>query len=310
MMTMHVFSEGFTISGARLLDANGKEFIIRGINNPHLWLYQKSLNALEPIAKYNTNCIRIVWGSKGEVKKLEKVIKNCIELQMVPMVELHDATGNNQAGKLLEMAAYFARSDVKEMLFKYKKYLLINIANEWGDYYTTGDQWKESYKLAIDYMRKAGYETTLVIDAPNWGQRIEPLFDYGKELLEYDSSHNLLFSVHMYGFWNESNRIDSCLQKASDLAIPLIVGEFGYNYKDGDNNLQCKADHQMILRKCNELGIGYLPWSWTGNDEKNSWLNITNPEDWTTLTWWGKEVMESENGIQKTARKASIFEKK
>jgi mannan endo-1,4-beta-mannosidase len=305
---MRIYAEGFTVSNGKLIDANGKEFIIRGINNPHYWIYDKSLKALKTISNYNANCIRIVWETGGDIRKLEKVIKACIELKMIPMVELHNATGNNQAGKLLEMAAYFARNDVKEVLFKYKKVLLINIANEWGDYFTTGDQWKESYKLAIDYLRKAGYETTLIIDAPNWGQKIEPILDFGKELLDYDPSHNLLFSIHMYGFWNEPAKIDSSLQKAHDLAIPLIVGEFGYNYKEGDNNLQCKVDHLMILRKCNELGIGYLPWSWTGNDEKNAWLNITNPDDWSTLSWWGKEVMESEYGIQKTARRASIFE--
>jgi mannan endo-1,4-beta-mannosidase len=305
--TMNTYSQGFTVSGTKLLDANGNEFIIRGVNNPHSWYLSKSVESLDLIASYNVNCIRIVWQSDDEVKKLEKIIKSCIKLQMIPMVELHNATGNNATGKLLELTAYYARNDVKEMLFKYKKYILINIANEWGDYFMTGDQWKDDYKLAVDYLRKAGYETTLVIDAPNWGQKIEPIFDYGKELLEFDPKHNLLFSIHMYGFWNDRQKVDTSLQKAYDLSLPLIVGEFGYNFDNGNNNLKCMVDHTFVLSKCCQLGYGYIPWSWSGNDEKNAWLNITKPEDWKTLTWWGKEVLEGENGISKTSKKASIF---
>jgi mannan endo-1,4-beta-mannosidase len=307
LSSMKIYSQGFTVSGSKLIDANGQEFIIRGINNPHAWYISKSEKALPLIATYNVNCIRIVWQTDQEPKKLEKIIKTCIKLKLVPMVELHDATGNNDLGKLLEMAAYYARNDVKEILFKYQKYLLLNIANEWGDYFMTGEQWRDSYFQAVDYLRKAGYEVTLIIDAPNWGQKIEPILNYAKVLQDFDPKHNLLFSVHMYGFWNDPEKIDTSLQKAHNLSIPIIVGEFGYNFNDGKNNLECKADHKMILRKCQELGIGYLPWSWSGNDEKNAWLDITTPSDWKTLTWWGNEVLEGENGIRKTAKKASIF---
>jgi mannan endo-1,4-beta-mannosidase len=157
---------------------------------------------------------------------------------------------------------------------------------------------------AIEKLRGAGINVTLVIDGPKWGQDIQPILQYGKALLNYDPCKNLFFSVHMYGLWNSTEAIETNLQKAHDLSLPLVIGEFGYNYKNGENNLKCKADHTVILRKCQELGYGYIPWSWAGNDLNNAWLNLT---DWENLTWWGKEVFEGPNGITSTAKKASIF---
>ncbi len=302
---LFLFSKGFTISGTQLIDANGKEFIIRGVNNPHIWFTHKSFKALKRLADLNVNSIRIVWETKGKAKELDKIISRCIELQMIPMVELHDVTGNDSVDELLKTVAYYTRDDVKEVLLKHEKYILINFANEWGNFGNTNKYWKKSYMQAIDMLREAGIKTTLVIDVLGWGQKIEPVFEYGKDLLEYDPQKNLLFSVHMYGSWNNPKTIEEQLQKAYDASLPLIVGEFGYNYHDGNNNLKCKVDHTVILKKCQELGYGYLAWSWSGNNTENAWLNLSN--DWKTLTWWGKEVFEGEYGIINTAKKASVF---
>jgi mannan endo-1,4-beta-mannosidase len=303
----HIFSKGFTVSGTKLLDANGNEFIIRGVNNPHVWYQEKSLKSLSRIAELKANCVRIVWQLYGRPGQLDTILQRCIELEMIPMVELHDATGSPKAEKLLENADYLTKPEVRKVLLKYEKYILINIANEWGDYFITSEYWKTSYMQAIDKLRKAGIKTTLVIDGSAWGQRIEPIYQFGKELLDYDPQKNLLFSVHTYYLWNNPMTIDTALQKAHDAGLPIIVCEFGYNYNNGNNNLKCTADHAVLMRKCQKLNIGYLAWSWAGNDEVNAWLDLS---DWNKLTWWGREVFEGENGIMKTSKKASVFIKK
>lgn len=301
------FSQGFTISEGKLLDANGEEFIIRGINHPHKWFIKPAYKALDRLAELNVNCVRIVWESDGRVKDLKKVVERCIDLEMIPMVELHDGTGNTKVEKLMELVNYYIREDIRKILLKYEKYLLLNVANEWGDHTTSGEYWKTSYMQAIDLLRKAGYKTTIVIDAPGWGQDIYPIFDHAKELTDYDPEKNLLFSVHMYFSWNDPKKIESELKRAHENKIPLIVGEFGYSYNDGKNNLKTVVDHTVILQTCSELNMGYLPWSWTGNSGGNEWLDLAETDDWKTLTWWGKEVFEAENGISKTAKKASVF---
>jgi mannan endo-1,4-beta-mannosidase len=305
-----MFAQCFTVSGTRLLDANGKDFVIRGVNNPHIWFSAKANKALITLSDLNANTIRIIWETKGSPGKLKKTLKKCIELKMIPMVELHDATGDSSTEKLMQMVAYYTGTRVKNVLLPFEKYLLINIANEWGDHNVTSDHWKASYIKVVAAMRNAGYKTTLVIDAPGWGQKLEPVLQCGKELLQSDPLHNLLFSVHMYGSWNDSQKIDHELQKAYDDSIPLIVGEFGYNFDKGNNNLHCMVDHTVILRKCNELQYGYIPWSWTGNNKENAWLNLAEKRDWKTLTWWGRQVFEGEYGIKKTAKRASVFSAK
>lgn len=298
---------GFTINGRDLLDANGNKFIIQGVNNPHVWYPVKAYDALETIAALNVNTVRVVWQEKGSLGLLDSILTRCIQLEMIPMVEMHDVTGDSTTKGLVKMAEYYIQPGVKQIMERYQKYVLLNIANEWGNHHVTSEKWKSSYIKAIDILRNAGYEITLVIDAPGWGQNIEPILKYANELQEYDPQHNLLFSIHMYGSWNDEEMIKAKLQKAFDKQIPLIVGEFGYNFQDGQNNLGCMVNHLAILDMCSQLEYGILPWSWTGNSGGNEWLDLVKIEDWKSLTWWGKEVFEGEKGIKNNARKATVF---
>lgn len=310
MTSMSVWSQGkgvFTTEKSKLVDADSQVFMIRGMNNPHAWFGEKAYLALDEIHAVGCNTIRIVWKTLGKDSDLERIIKRCIELEIIPMVELHDVTGNTSGERLVEMSSWYAEPERAMMLQKYERYLLLNIANEWGDHKTEAEYWVKSYAQCIDIMRKAGYKTTLVIDAPGWGQNIDPIVELGQELIDHDSQHNILFSIHMYGSWNKSERIREMLTLCYQKELPLIVGEFGYNYRQGLNNLGCKVDHLAILKTCNELEYGYMPWSWTGNNKENQWLDLVDPSDWKTLTWWGQQVICGQGGITETAKKASVF---
>ena len=297
----------FTTDKSKLIDAKGQVFVIRGMNNPHAWFGEKAYLALDDIHAVECNTVRIVWETRGKDSDLERIIKRCIELEMIPMVELHDVTGNNSGERLAEMARWYAEPERVAMLQKYEKFLLLNSADEWGDNKMKGDVWKESYALCIDIMREAGYRMTLVIDGPGWGQNIDPIEEYGQSLIEQDPLHNILFSIHMYGSWNKPGRVREKLTQCHQKNLPLIVGEFGYNHKKGFNNLGCKVDHTAILNTCNELEYGYMPWSWTGNNKQNQWLDLVEPSDWKTLTWWGQQVITGQGGISETAHKSSVF---
>ncbi len=297
----------FTTEKDKLIDANGEVFMIRGMNNPHAWFGEKAYLALDNIKTTGCNTIRIVWNTRGKDADLERIIERCIALEMIPMVELHDVTGNTSGDRLADMATWYADPDRATMLQKYERYLLLNIANEWGAHKTKAEYWQSSYTRCIEIMRKAGYTTTFVIDAPGWGQNMDPIVTCGQGLIDADPLHNILFSIHMYGSWNKPERIKKMLTLCHQKELPLIVGEFGYNYDDGRNNLTCKVDHTVILDVCNDLKYGYMPWSWTGNNKENRWLDLVEPNDWTTLTWWGEQVISGKGGITETAQKASVF---
>jgi len=310
VISIQVFAQGntFITKDDKLIDAEGKAFIIKGMNNPHAWFGEKAYHALDFIHEVGCNTVRIVWQTSGKDADLEKIINRVIELEMIPMVELHDVTGSDSKEKLLDMARWYCERERVTMLKKYERYLLLNIANEWGGHVITNSKWLDSYTDAVKLMRESGYLTTIVVDGSGWGQNINPLIKCGQDLIAADPLHNILLSVHMYGSWNNPEKIRNDLKTCHDLKLPVIVGEFGYNYSDGKNNLGCKADHTVIISTCNELGYGFMPWSWTGNNKQNQWLDLVDPSDWKTLTWWGKQVISAPGGITQTAKKSAVFD--
>ncbi|ASS64945.1 MULTISPECIES: cellulase family glycosylhydrolase [unclassified Paenibacillus] len=300
-------ASGFYVSGSSLLDANGSSFVMRGVNNPHIWFDSQAYAALTDIAAKGANTVRIVWSTSGAASRLQQIIDRCKALKMVSVIELHDVTGSNDAARLNDMAKYFARSDVKAVLNSNEKYALVNIANEWGGSDLSDTAWRDAYQTAISTLRSGGINNTIVIDGSGWGQNSSPIKAYGQTLLNYDPKHNVMFSIHMYGSWNDSSRIGTELQAIKNLGLAVTVGEFGYNYNNGSNNLGCKVNAQEVLNQAQAKGIGYLAWSWTGNDSANSWLDLAASSDWKTLTSWGSLVFNGTNGIASTSKKATVF---
>jgi len=294
-------AEGFYTADGRLYDAYGNDFVIRGVNNAHAWFdgyaEYKAWQALDNIQSYGANTIRVVWETAAAPTLLEDVLYRIVELEMVPMVELHDATGVRDAARLITTAEYWTRADVLPVLQAFRPYLLINIANEWSG----GEEYLATYQTVVANLRAAGLEHTLVIDASGFGQNAQSLFDSAATLTAADPESNLLFSIHMYDLFEDPARVDTVLNQAVTMQIPLIVGEFG-------PMLNGKAvAWQAIMETSEALDLGYLAWSWMGNNVETEHLDMA--EDWEgPLTTWGNDVLNGENGIASTATKASIFE--
>jgi mannan endo-1,4-beta-mannosidase len=292
--------DGFYTDGGKLNDAYGNAFVMRGVNNAHIYFDTSARyiawQALDNIATYKTNTIRVVWDTTGTAALLSEVLYRVVELKMVPIVELHDVTGNQDPNRLLDMAKYYTKADVKQVLLDFRAYLLINIANEWSG----TSNYASAYTAAIKQLRDNGINHTLVIDASGYGQDASSIFSNASALTNADSQKNLLFSVHMYGQYGNAAAVETVLAQAQTSAIPLIVGEFGHQLSGQP------VAWQDILSKCQSRGIGYIAWSWMGNDSMNAQLNLA--QAWEgPLTTWGQNVLTGTNGIQQTAKKASIF---
>ncbi len=295
---------GFTVSGSSLRDANGNNFIPVGVNNPHIWFDTDAYNALTTMANKKCNIIRIVWSRSGSASRLDQIISRCEALKMIPLVELHDGTGSTSAAELNTNAQWYATN--KSVFINHQRTVLINIGNEWGNSSMVGTPWRDAYKTAITTIRNAGIVTTLVCDGPNWGQDASSALTYGQELLNNDPQHNLIFSVHMYGSWNNAADINTAMASFKSKNLPMLVGEFGWNYNNGGNNLGCKVDHRLLMQYANTYGYGTIAWSLKGNDSANAWLDLTS--DWSTpISPWGSDVFNYTYGITARAQVASIF---
>ncbi len=298
---------GFFVDGGRPYDANGNDFVIRGVNNAHVWFdtdgrYEAD-DALPPIANYGFNTVRIVWeAGRAEPSLLREIVARVVELEMIPMLELHDATGSMSNDDLHAMARYYAQDDVRPILVDFERYLLVNIANEWS-----GQDFRAAYEGAIDILRNAGINHTLVIDGNQWGQNSDSILDNGVALLEYDPQHNLLFSNHMYETYGNQNggaeRITTVLEEAVARQLPYIVGEFGHQHGDPLQSI----DFQHILDECARLELGYIAWSWKGNNSDVAYLDMAVDWGGNQLTDWGDSIINGPNGVSETSMKSSVF---
>lgn len=298
---------GFYVSGSTVKDANGNNFVMRGINLPSIWYDSQSYNALTTIANNKANAVRIVWSTSGSASRLQQIIDRCKVLKLVAIIELHDGTGSNSTSSLNSMASYYASSSIKSILTNNAKYVIVNIANEWGDSSLSDTAWRDAYKTAITTIRNAGIPNLIMIDASGWGQNASPIKAYGSTLLNHDPNKNIMFSIHMYGNYNTASKIGVDLWDIQHLGLAVTIGEFGYNYNNGNNNLGCTVDAQTVMNEALWKNVGYLAWSWTGNDSSNAWLDLANSSDWTTLTSWGNLVFNGTNGIKTTSTKASVY---
>jgi mannan endo-1,4-beta-mannosidase len=289
------------VRGRFLYDRCGEKVLLRGINEMVVWLSSgpDGLPEFAEIAKTGANAVRIVWLATESSAGLDQAITNALAQKLIPIVELHDATGKWDL--LPTLVDYWTRADVVAVIKKHEQNLLVNIGNEVGDQVDNA-AWEAGYKQAITRMRGAGITVPLVIDASKWGQNIDQLQAVGPALVKHDP--NILLSVHMWWTDGSGATITRELEESVALNLPLMVGEFAQHavYECGKHPF----DYKTLLAKSVEHEVGWLAWSWGA--VKNSDCQSDGPFDMTTngtfagLTGWGREVAVTDpNSIQNTS---------
>ncbi|HKO91273.1 MAG TPA: cellulase family glycosylhydrolase [Polyangiaceae bacterium] len=307
-----VESAGFFVSGGRLYDRRGNDFVMRGVNNPLAWFRDRNTGALawlDEIASTGANAVRLVWETTAtDTQLLRDSVERSLQLRMVPMIELHDVTGGTTAEGLLDMARHYTETDaLKQILLDYEDSLLVNIANEWSG---SNAIYVQAYTDAINVFRAAGIRHTLVLDSNGYGQNANTVLNQGQALLAADPQHNLLFSVHMYEQYRSAQTIRDTLQRAATAQLPFIVGEFGFQHGSDNQNQgnPYPIPYDVLLEESERYGFGYLAWSWTGNSGGVEYLDLTaRSGSASSLSAWGDGVVNGPNGIRATAEPASIF---
>ena len=295
---------GFSVSGTNLIDANGNEFVMRGINHPHAWFTAQDDTALEAIAAAGANTVRIVCGSgqqynRDTVDSLNMITDKCRELQMIAVLEVHDITGKDDAELLESASDYWI--DVKDALIGKENYVILNIANEWVGSWD-GQTWCDGYMSVIPKLRNAGIRNTIMVDAAGWGQYGQSVSEFGEKVLGSDPDGNTMFSIHMYGTAGKNkSTIAGNLKRAADKGLCVVVGEFGWNHTDGD------VDEDYIMQYCADNGIGWLAWSWKGNGGGVEYLDLADEWDGSALSDWGNNVINGTNGLKNTSIKCTIY---
>lgn len=292
---------GFYVDGRFLHDRCGERVVLRGVNEMIVWSDGRDgVPEFAEIAETGANSVRIVWTAEGSAEELDRAIRNALAAKLIPMVELHDATGD--FSKLASLVNYWTRADVLAVIARHEQALLVNIGNEVGGGNVDATTWEAGYIDAIGRLRAAGVTPPLIVDAPRWGQDIDRLQNSGPKLVAADPAHNVMLSVHMWWADGTAERIQAELRESVALGLPLLVGEFGpYAVHECPKHA---FDFVALLAEAQAQGIGWLPWSWGNvkNRDCPGYFDMTTDGTYAGLSGWGRRVaVDDPNSIQKTA---------
>jgi len=298
---------GFYVEGRHIYDRCGEEVIMRGVNRMTIVLDfeqddsgQTVYNplALNEIAKTGANTVRIMWMMWRDAHLVEEAVAHAIELEMIPILEMHDATG--QWDKLDEVVDYWL-DELLEIVNAFEENLIVNIANEAGDHNVTDQQFLEGYTRAIERMREAGIRTPLMIDAAAWGRAVEQLLRVAPDLIEADPHQNLIFSWHPWDTGDdEAERVTEAMEKSVEEEILFVIGEFSHT------SVGCRGEvpYHHIMAEAERLGIGWLAWSWGPGNGDCETMDMTTDATFESLFDWGLETAVTDpNSIKNTSVK-------
>lgn len=297
---------GLRITNGRLVEANGTAFIMRGTSHAHTW-YKTQTSSYANIKALGANTVRVVlsggrWQPAETVNDVANIVNLCKTNKLICVLENHDTTGygEQQSEWTLDRAVSWWIS-VQSALTGQENYVLINIGNEpVGN--NNAAQWTQATINAIGRMRSAGFDHTLVVDAPNWGQDWQfTMRDNAVAVANSDVDRNTLFSIHMYGVFDTAAEINAYLDSFQTRGLPIMIGEFGHNHSDGN------PDEDTIMAEAVRRNIGYIGWSWSGNGGGVEYLDQVTNFNPSQLTSWGQRLFNGANGIRATSRQATIY---
>ncbi|WP_433553344.1 cellulase family glycosylhydrolase [Micromonospora zamorensis] len=297
---------GFSVANGRLYDANGTEFVMRGVNHAHTW-YPQQTSSFADVKALGANTVRVVLSSgdrwtRNTNADVANVISTCKGNRLICVLEVHDTTGyGEQSGAITLDRAVDYWLSLADVLAGQERFVIVNIGNE-----PYGNQnyasWATDNANAIKRLRAGGLTHTIMVDAPNWGQDWSfTMRDNAASVFAADPARNTVFSIHMYGVFDTAAEISDYLGRFRSAGLPIVVGEFGFNHSDGD------PDEDTILAYSQANGIGWLGWSWSGNGGGVEYLDLATSFNPANLTTWGQRLFNGANGIRQTAREASVF---
>ena len=311
------------VSGRFLYNHCNQKIILRGINYSVLddWDFPANMNngaeRSSEIEKTGANCMRIQWyNNYGQPSRpaytlanLDSILTRCKRYNIIPIVGLWDMTcSNDWANFTSTITNWWTQPAVLALIQKHKRYMILNVANEFGYYQWTGNAatalntFKTNYKSAITALRNAGIKVPLMIDAPDCGQNLDAFILCGQELVAHDPLHNILLSTHAY--WtgyvgNDSTTMANKIQQAVAANLPLVMGEIA-NYQS--DNLPCEytLNYPDLLEALKIKEVGWLAWGWYKDYCSNR--EMTHTGLYSQLTSYGSDLVNNAGyGLKSTA---------
>ncbi|MDY7106252.1 MAG: cellulase family glycosylhydrolase [Actinomycetota bacterium] len=273
---------GFFVDTGAIYDPNGCEFVPMGFNGAVFWnvtvggskgahgdLHTASL---ADMSAAGANTVRInsqtagAFGWNANPGTQRELVQAAVDADLVPILEMHDATCSN--GSIDAVLDYWTTPEMVALAQDFDDSLWINLANEHT--FSSPEEWRDTYRATITELRSLGVTNPIVLDSgANCGQNPESFLLYGQDVLESDPMHNVILSIHMYGFWRTGpgsgegftppNEVGEQLAALRDTGVPIIIGEFGWDEPAADD---VPYDAATVVETAQDLGIGWTYWAW------------------------------------------------
>jgi mannan endo-1,4-beta-mannosidase len=249
--------------GRFLFDPNGSKVVVRGVEQVFWDASWLPTSLVTEVGKSGANAVRVLpyylqdtptGEPKSTLAQIEDMIRRGIAAHM--LVDIAIDGGRD--------TAVYLRSEVKELLQRYQRFIVIHAMGE--SYVDTDEEWVAQAKQTISSMRQAGYTAPLYIMSRTGGRNLPTLLDRGQSVVDADPLHNVVFGWQAY--WGSDNHyqnayglsLSSAMRRAAEAPFPIQVGII--HHSDPQDNSPQTVPYGELLRLAHELSLGWLWWDW------------------------------------------------
>jgi hypothetical protein len=289
------------VQGRRLLDTCGNPLVIRGVEETiGIGMeVQGSWNGLvDQIALTNSNAMRFLPDmSQLTLAQIESILARAVSHQLV--VFLSVGTSNR---------AWFAQANVKTMLDKYKKWLVLDALEEVD--YDNRTQWQADAIAAVTYFRGQGYTEPLTVIANLSGRDLPSLLSNGPAVVAADPLGRTILGWQAYwgsNGWYQgqygmtlAQGIDAAAQQAFPIQLGILYYPDWYVF-----GASVTLDTSGAMAGAQRNGLGWLWWDYYNPFSSENSLSPSNGMASNLNATFGNAVVNTDaNGITATAHKA------
>ncbi|MEO8180042.1 MAG: hypothetical protein ABI895_14500 [Deltaproteobacteria bacterium] len=284
-------------SGRRLLDSCGNVFVTRGVEQifgNQLPQGNDWLGLLNQIASTGVNAVRILAGTDTvTVSDVDDLLDAVAAHDMVAYIAPYGSEGG----------AWLARPEVRTMLAKHERYILIDAFGE--PTFDDRDRFVSEATSSLQHLRSLGYRVPLTVTANQFGRDLPSLLELGPEILAADPLHNTVFGWQAYwssnGYYQNTYgfSLDEAVSAAAAAPFPIQLGLDRITDFPSD----VTADFGTLMAATQANGLGWLWWDWYNPYGNENSLTVDGSA--TNLTSTGRTVMNAHPAsVQKTAQRA------